>query len=44
MQVIFEDNVHSDFVQGFAWHKDELFSCSWDGNVMKHTILPNDGQ
>ncbi|XP_012218216.1 methylosome protein WDR77 [Linepithema humile] len=39
MLPIFEDSSHSDFVRGLAWHKDGLFSCSWDGTVIKHVIL-----
>lgn len=39
MLPVFEDNSHSDFVRGLAWYKDDLFSCSWDGNVIKHVVF-----
>ncbi|KAL6429327.1 hypothetical protein ACFW04_008199 [Cataglyphis niger] len=42
MLPIFEDNSHSDFVQGLAWFKDDLFSCSWDGSVIKHVVFSSD--
>ncbi|KAL0126235.1 hypothetical protein PUN28_004986 [Cardiocondyla obscurior] len=29
-------NDHSDFVRGLAWCKDDLYSCAWDGKVIKH--------
>ncbi|XP_033340350.2 methylosome protein WDR77 [Megalopta genalis] len=35
---IYENERHIDFVRGLAWYKDELFSCSWDNTVNKHTI------
>ncbi|XP_078040859.1 methylosome protein WDR77 [Augochlora pura] len=35
---IYENERHTDFVRGLAWYKDELFSCSWDNTVNKHTI------
>lgn len=38
MLPIFEDNSHDDFVRGLAWYKDDLYSCSWDGNVIKHVV------
>lgn len=42
MLPLFEDNSHSDFVQGLAWYKDDLFSCSWDGSVIKHVVSSSD--
>ncbi|EZA50092.1 hypothetical protein DMN91_006316 [Ooceraea biroi] len=39
---IYKDDGHSDFVRGLAWHKDDLFSCSWDGTVNKHVISSDD--
>ncbi|EFN72018.1 Methylosome protein 50 [Camponotus floridanus] len=42
MLPIFENNSHSDFVQGLAWYKDDLFSCSWDGSVIKHVVCSSD--
>lgn len=42
MLPIFEDNSHDDFVQGLAWYKDDLFSCSWDGSVIKHVVFSSD--
>ncbi|XP_015178911.1 PREDICTED: methylosome protein 50-like isoform X3 [Polistes dominula] len=36
--VIYENITHTDFVRGLAWYKDELLSCSWDDQVLKHTI------
>ncbi|XP_077265189.1 methylosome protein WDR77 [Temnothorax americanus] len=38
MLQLFEDNRHCDFVRGLAWCKDDLYSCSWDGNVIKHIV------
>jgi len=38
MLQIYENNSHCDFVRGLAWCKDDLFSCSWDGNVIKHIV------
>ncbi|KYQ50976.1 Methylosome protein 50 [Trachymyrmex zeteki] len=35
---IYEDNNHHDFVRGLAWCKDDLYSCSWDANVLKHIV------
>lgn len=35
---IYEDNSHYDFVRGLAWYKDDLYSCAWDANVIKHTV------
>ncbi|KAL6255216.1 hypothetical protein P5V15_013554 [Pogonomyrmex californicus] len=34
---IYEDNSHNDFVRGLTWCKDDLYSCSWDANVIKHS-------
>ncbi|KAI4489579.1 hypothetical protein M0802_011016 [Mischocyttarus mexicanus] len=36
--VIYEDTRHTDFVRGLAWYNDELLSCSWDDQILKHTI------
>lgn len=38
MMQMYEDNSHCDFVRGLAWYKDNLYSCSWDANVIKHTV------
>ncbi|XP_034937934.1 methylosome protein 50-like [Chelonus insularis] len=38
LDIIYENNQHSDFVRGFAWLKDELITCSWDNSVLKHTL------
>lgn len=35
---IFENNVHTDFVRGLAWHKNELLTCSWDNTIHRHSI------
>lgn len=44
MHVIMEDNKHTDYVRGLAWHKDDLFSCAWDDNVFKRTIPHKDNR
>lgn len=41
---IFEVDTHSDFVRDLEWYKNNLFSCSWDGSVIKHTISFSDNQ
>ncbi|KZC12058.1 PREDICTED: methylosome protein 50-like [Dufourea novaeangliae] len=35
---IYKNESHTDFIRGLAWYKDQLFSCSWDNTVGKHTI------
>ncbi|XP_032685446.1 methylosome protein 50-like [Odontomachus brunneus] len=44
VQVIMEDNEHTDFVRGLAWYKDDLFSCALDDNVIKRTVSFNDNK
>lgn len=41
VEIYKDDNSHSDFVRGLAWHNDVLYSCAWDGDVNKHTV-PSD--
>ena len=36
---IYENNAHTDFVRGLAWHKSELVTCSWDNRVLTHKVL-----
>ncbi|XP_011879747.1 PREDICTED: methylosome protein 50 isoform X2 [Vollenhovia emeryi] len=38
MLLIHEDAVHQDFVRGLAWCEDDLYSCCWDGRVMKRIV------
>ncbi|EFN88372.1 Methylosome protein 50 [Harpegnathos saltator] len=38
MNLIIEDNQHTDYVRGLAWYKDNLFSCGWDDNVIKRVV------
>ncbi|XP_014210089.1 methylosome protein 50-like [Copidosoma floridanum] len=39
VEVIFENNAHSDFVRGLAWHQNDLITCSWDNTVLRHSIV-----
>lgn len=34
--VIYKNDSHTDFIRGLAWHKDMLYTCSWDNTVIKH--------
>ncbi|XP_020292904.1 methylosome protein 50-like isoform X2 [Pseudomyrmex gracilis] len=38
LQIKLNDEQHSDFVTGLAWCKNYLYSCAWDGNLLKHEI------
>jgi len=38
VKIIFENNTHSDFVRGLAWHKNDLITCSWDNTVKRHSV------
>lgn len=29
---------HSDFVRGLAWHKESLYTCGFDQQVIKHSF------
>lgn len=38
MKVAYMDDQHSDFVRGFAWEDNNLFSCGWDKKVLIHKL------
>lgn len=38
-KLLYENSDHSEFVRDAAWSPNgDLYTCSWDGNVLKHTI------
>ncbi|XP_018333824.1 uncharacterized protein LOC108742952 [Agrilus planipennis] len=36
---IYRNRVHKGFVRGFSWHNKFLYSCGFDGKVLKHNVF-----
>lgn len=35
---IYRSQAHKDFVRGLSWRGDKVYTCSWDSQVLTHTI------
>ncbi|XP_043463499.1 methylosome protein 50-like [Leptopilina heterotoma] len=39
LATIYEDDRHQDFVRGLAWYQNKLLTCSWDNNILNHSLV-----
>ncbi|XP_026671978.1 methylosome protein 50-like [Ceratina calcarata] len=37
---VYKDDRHNDFTRDFAWFNNNLYSCSWDNEVLQHVVHP----
>lgn len=39
MLSVYKDDRHNDFTRDFAWFNNNLYSCSWDNEVLQHVSV-----